>query len=213
MTLYVAAFLVLMVWAVWRTTVQLRDAEGWERRMLRNSFWLLGGTGLLMLTIVAGPALPSFGLRIGLIGAAAVLTGVGVVRTARLRSARTARLIEEGRRARTLVERVEALEARKALIPQVKLGYRLIGIGGGAFLAAMGTWAALSSPTPGFGALFATLAAMGVGLVVLDVALNRSRTERRAEIDRRLEAALAALDDPDDSPPGTLSAESNELLR
>lgn len=42
MTMLVAFALIVVVWSVWRTAVQMRDAEGWERRILANTFWVIG---------------------------------------------------------------------------------------------------------------------------------------------------------------------------
>lgn len=196
MTFIFAVAVVVMVWSVWRTAVQMRDAEGWERRVLANSFWLLGGTMVLMVAILAGPAIPSYGLRFGLIGLSGVLTAVGGIRAVRLRSARAASLIEEGRRAATLADEVEALEARRALIPHMKTRYRLVVSGGGVFLAGMAGWAALGASTLATLGAFATMAVAGVGMVVLDLVGNHRRNEERQAIDRRLEAVLAAVDDP-----------------
>jgi hypothetical protein len=174
-----------------------RRAPGPEREALANSFWFLGGSGALLLALAVGvePFKLPISVRWALLGVSAILTTVGSVKARRLAAARRQQILADGREAKSLPDRVEALEALGALDRGPPTRVRVMLLGSKLMVAGTFVWIAniIRSPT-----MVAVMGSLAVGHVLWAgadlVGIGKAR-KARLVLDQEIDALLPAPKD------------------
>lgn len=205
MNVLLAVMVVVIGVAIGRTMARLRRwDDGPERLEMENSLWLLGGTGLVMLSLLMGlERLRLTGpVQWSTLGLSAVLVGVGGWKTKRLVAARREQLQEASRTATTAVDRVESLEALAGIGPGPGRRVQVAMVGGKLVMAGTNVWVASVTQSPSATATFGVIAVASVvwaGMDIREMVKTRSvRLLLDGEIDSMLARTEAAGELPSD---------------
>jgi len=183
------------------TGIQLRTrAPGPERDALLNSFWFLGGSGTLLLSLAMGldPIRLPLSVRLATLGVSGVLTTVGSVNARRLRAARRQHLLAAQQEAGTVVDRVAAMEALSALDRGPRTRIQVMAFGGKIMMAAICGRVASETRSPSAAMLFGAIALGNVIWAGVDLLGLAERRRVRAELNEKVEALLSAPNQGED---------------
>lgn len=188
------------VGAIGWTLVQVRTlGPGPERDSVANSFWFLGGSALLILSLAMGvePFTLPMSVRWSTLAASVSLTAVGSVRARRLAAARRRRLVAATDVVTTLIDRVEAHEARYSMDQGPPTRIRAVRLGSKLIVAASAAWVASIASSPLLGAV-AVAGVVWAGADALGIV--RARSMKKAHDEER--AALLGRPRDTEAPRG-----------